>query len=321
MGQAGVTPALTRNRDTTPCRQPAPGDQSENPRPTGSFVSLSWNADRSHPAGPAPASDPTWCPAARRKPCPMFVAPRIRVVLAAVVAACLSALTLAPAHAAAYRYWGFYQLTGGAWTYAQKGPDQTVPKDGSRRRLALRCRGRVVDPLPARRPHLRPGVRLDPCRVGQEARRSRRRLRAPRGCRRRRDPARAEGPVRRRRHGRHERSRAGHRRRRAHREGPGLRRRRLPDERLRRRRQGGQPGGEGRRPAGDRRRAGQHPVRVRDDPGARGRTSPQRRARAPRVGAWRHTSSRASSCSPSSPTCSCARVRAPGRTAEGPRRP
>lgn len=55
----------------------------------------------------------------------------VRVVLAAVVAACLSALTLAPAHAAAYRYWGFYQLTGGTWAYAQKGPDQTVPKDGA----------------------------------------------------------------------------------------------------------------------------------------------------------------------------------------------
>jgi hypothetical protein len=52
-------------------------------------------------------------------------------VLAAVVAACLSALTLAPAHAAAYRYWGFYELTGGTWAYAQKGPDQTVPKDGA----------------------------------------------------------------------------------------------------------------------------------------------------------------------------------------------
>ena len=41
------------------------------------------------------------------------------------------ALTLAPAHAAAYRYWGFYQLSDGAWIFAQKGPDQTVPADGS----------------------------------------------------------------------------------------------------------------------------------------------------------------------------------------------
>lgn len=55
----------------------------------------------------------------------------LRVVLAALVAACLSALTIAPAHAAAYRYWGFYQLSDSAWTFAQKGPDQTVPKDGS----------------------------------------------------------------------------------------------------------------------------------------------------------------------------------------------
>ncbi len=55
----------------------------------------------------------------------------LRVVLAVLVAACLSALTIAPAHAAAYRYWGFYQLTDNAWTFAQKGPDTTVPKDGS----------------------------------------------------------------------------------------------------------------------------------------------------------------------------------------------
>lgn len=62
-------------------------------------------------------------PRARRAP--------LRVVLAALVAACLSALTVAPAHAAAYRFWGFYQLTDGAWTFAQKGSDQTVPADGS----------------------------------------------------------------------------------------------------------------------------------------------------------------------------------------------
>jgi hypothetical protein len=54
-----------------------------------------------------------------------------RVVLVALIAAALSALTVAPAQAAAYRYWGFYQLADGAWTFAQKGPDQTVPKDGS----------------------------------------------------------------------------------------------------------------------------------------------------------------------------------------------
>lgn len=55
----------------------------------------------------------------------------LRVVFAALVAAILSALTVAPAQAAAYRYWGFYQLSGSTWAFAQKGPDQTVPKDGS----------------------------------------------------------------------------------------------------------------------------------------------------------------------------------------------
>ena len=55
----------------------------------------------------------------------------IRAVLALLVAACLGALTVAPAHAAAYRFWGFYQLENGSWVFAQKGPDQTVPADGS----------------------------------------------------------------------------------------------------------------------------------------------------------------------------------------------
>lgn len=55
----------------------------------------------------------------------------VRVVLALLLAAALGALTIAPAQAAAYRYWGFYGLTDGAWTYMQKGPDQTVPKDGT----------------------------------------------------------------------------------------------------------------------------------------------------------------------------------------------
>jgi len=55
----------------------------------------------------------------------------LRVVLAALVAAGLAVLTVAPAHAAPYRYWGFYQLTNGAWAFAQKGPADTVPADGS----------------------------------------------------------------------------------------------------------------------------------------------------------------------------------------------
>ncbi|MDC5699085.1 SCO2322 family protein [Intrasporangium calvum] len=55
----------------------------------------------------------------------------VRVALIAVLAAAISLLSLAPAHAAAYRFWGFYQLTDGQWAFAQKGPDQIVPEDGS----------------------------------------------------------------------------------------------------------------------------------------------------------------------------------------------
>jgi hypothetical protein len=54
-----------------------------------------------------------------------------RVALSVLLAAAFAVLTVAPAHAAAYRFWGFYQLTDGAWSFAQKGADQTVPKDGS----------------------------------------------------------------------------------------------------------------------------------------------------------------------------------------------
>lgn len=55
----------------------------------------------------------------------------VRAAVALLVVA-LAALVAAPqAQAAAYRYWGYFQLTDGAWAFAQKGPEQTVPKDGS----------------------------------------------------------------------------------------------------------------------------------------------------------------------------------------------
>jgi hypothetical protein len=56
---------------------------------------------------------------------------RLRVVLSLLLAGAFAVLTIAPAQAAAYRYWGFYELSNGAWVFAQKGPDQTVPADGS----------------------------------------------------------------------------------------------------------------------------------------------------------------------------------------------
>jgi hypothetical protein len=35
------------------------------------------------------------------------------------------------ASAAAYRYWGYFQLNGTTWQFATKGPDQLTPADGS----------------------------------------------------------------------------------------------------------------------------------------------------------------------------------------------
>lgn len=59
----------------------------------------------------------------------------LRPSLAALslVAAVLAALVVpaGSASAAAYRYWGYYQLSGTSWQFAPKGPDQTRPADGS----------------------------------------------------------------------------------------------------------------------------------------------------------------------------------------------
>jgi hypothetical protein len=59
----------------------------------------------------------------------------LRPVLAALclIAALVAAVVLpaASASAAAYRYWGYYQLQGSSWTFATKGPDQVTPTDGS----------------------------------------------------------------------------------------------------------------------------------------------------------------------------------------------
>lgn len=55
----------------------------------------------------------------------------VRVAIALLLAAAFALVTVAPAHAAAFRYWGFYQLTAGTWAFAQKGPDQIIPADGA----------------------------------------------------------------------------------------------------------------------------------------------------------------------------------------------
>jgi hypothetical protein len=60
---------------------------------------------------------------------------RHAALLRAGVIAILLTLTggavAAPAQAAAYRYWGYFHLTKGAWAFASTGPAQVIPADGS----------------------------------------------------------------------------------------------------------------------------------------------------------------------------------------------
>jgi hypothetical protein len=59
---------------------------------------------------------------------------RTRVLRAAVIAILLTlagGVLAAPAQAAAYRYWGYFHLTKGAWAFAATGPAQAVPADGA----------------------------------------------------------------------------------------------------------------------------------------------------------------------------------------------
>jgi hypothetical protein len=55
----------------------------------------------------------------------------IITVIGTVLALVIGLLTAAPASAASYQYWGYYQLTDGAWTFSQKGAAETNPTDGS----------------------------------------------------------------------------------------------------------------------------------------------------------------------------------------------
>lgn len=64
----------------------------------------------------------------------MKPAHRARMLRAAVILILLTlagGVVAAPAQAAAYRYWGYFHLTKGAWAFAQTGPAQAVPADGS----------------------------------------------------------------------------------------------------------------------------------------------------------------------------------------------
>jgi hypothetical protein len=58
---------------------------------------------------------------------------RPSLVLLTLIAA-IGAVLVVPAgsaDAAAYRFWGYFQLTGSSWQFAPKGPDQPTPADGA----------------------------------------------------------------------------------------------------------------------------------------------------------------------------------------------
>lgn len=57
----------------------------------------------------------------RTRPAPLVLA----------LAAALTALGAAPAQAAGYRYWSFWQSDAGPWTYATQGPATARPADGT----------------------------------------------------------------------------------------------------------------------------------------------------------------------------------------------
>ncbi|MER5253825.1 SCO2322 family protein [Streptomyces sp. NPDC002855] len=54
-----------------------------------------------------------------------------RLVTGAFVAALLGVLAAAPAQAAGYRYWSFWDRDGSKWAYASQGPSTARPDDGA----------------------------------------------------------------------------------------------------------------------------------------------------------------------------------------------
>ncbi|MEV8312705.1 SCO2322 family protein [Streptomyces sp. NPDC059900] len=54
-----------------------------------------------------------------------------RLLAGALVAALFGVLAAAPAHAAGYRYWSFWDRDGSSWAYASQGPSTARPDDGA----------------------------------------------------------------------------------------------------------------------------------------------------------------------------------------------
>lgn len=127
IGKAGVTPALTRNRDETASQSPA-GTPSESERLHLIRRGVRSEARRGSPFLPSDAWQEGSLPMHNLH----FAAKSAILAMVAFIAAVLTVvLPAGTAHAEAYQYWGYYTLSGDTWQYAQTGPDQTNPADGS----------------------------------------------------------------------------------------------------------------------------------------------------------------------------------------------
>ena len=106
---------------------------------------------------------------------PRSARPAARAVLLLALAALLGVALpslLAPAgtaHAASYRFWGYYQLTGSSWAFAQKGPADTTPDGRRGRGLALRRQRRDRHPASPGRPRPSPpSAAATPAKAGSK---------------------------------------------------------------------------------------------------------------------------------------------------------
>jgi len=63
-----------------------------------------------------------------------------------LIAIATLASTVPAADAAAYRFWGYYQWTNGAWAFATKGPAQVTPQDGAVEGWRLAVSGDTTPP-------------------------------------------------------------------------------------------------------------------------------------------------------------------------------
>ena len=55
----------------------------------------------------------------------------VRAAVILILVTMAGGIVAGPAQAAAYRYWGYFHLTKGAWAFAQTGPAQVIPADGT----------------------------------------------------------------------------------------------------------------------------------------------------------------------------------------------